>query len=229
LSVKTKANTLDNGKINLEIQLSNLATLPLFLNNVNYEVDESFDVQDMNYINKNGEITSVFPTKIIQPLDTRQYLFLLTPKEDMEIHARTNPNLGRLDLRWSTTLGQVGHLQTSQLTRKIPTIQQCQLSIVKIPEIIKTQEAFKLTLRVRNNLSEVMKLSLKSNLKEMEGVYLQGESEMEIGVVDGQTWKEFEVLLFALVAGAIDIKGLSLFDFYSKTMIPVKLDTLNIK
>lgn len=59
---------------------------------------------------------------VVNPHDTRQYLYCLKPREE----ARTNPaalrqatSIGKLDIVWRTNMGDRGRLQTSQLQRMV--------------------------------------------------------------------------------------------------------------
>jgi trafficking protein particle complex subunit 13 len=101
LSVKTKVNNIQGGKISLEIQIQNLAGLPFCLDKVGFEANELFNSMDLN----DGVD---FKTKTISPQDSRQYLFILSPKRASDMSARVTPNLGRLDIFWKSTMGQAG-------------------------------------------------------------------------------------------------------------------------
>ena len=103
LSVKTKVNNLVSGQICLEIQVQNLATVPLCLETIGFEANEIFSSQDLN---DHADFAS---SKILSPQDTRQYLFVLSPNANQnDMACRTTPNLGRLDINWRSTLGQSG-------------------------------------------------------------------------------------------------------------------------
>ncbi len=102
LSVKTKVNTLSDGKVCLEIQIQNLATVPLCLDKLGFTANDIFSSQDLN------DHDNFSSSKIISPQDTRQYLFVLTPTDENDLACRTTPNLGRLDINWKSTLGQSG-------------------------------------------------------------------------------------------------------------------------
>jgi hypothetical protein len=100
LSVKTRVNSQSDGRISLEIQIQNLASIPLCLDKVAFEVNDLFSSRDLN---------QAFDSNLIPPQDTRQYLFLLDPSKGQELAARTSPNLGRLDIHWTSTMGQPGN------------------------------------------------------------------------------------------------------------------------
>lgn len=59
---------------------------------------------------------------VVNPHDTRQYLYCLKPRPE----ARSNPaalrqatSIGKLDIVWRTNMGDRGRLQTSQLQRMV--------------------------------------------------------------------------------------------------------------
>ena len=66
-----------------------------------------------------SEVEHVFGKyNYIQPQDSRQYLFCLTPRNDLKSNFKTlkgATNIGKLDIIWRTNMGDRGRLQTSQL------------------------------------------------------------------------------------------------------------------
>jgi hypothetical protein len=52
--------------------------------------------------------------------EARQYLYKLVPKvTGGNMASRTATSVGRLDIVWRTAMGEVGHMQTVQLPRKV--------------------------------------------------------------------------------------------------------------
>ena len=68
-----------------------------------------------------SEVEHVFGKyNYIQPQDSRQYLFCLTPRNDLKSNFKQlkgATNIGKLDIIWRTNMGDRGRLQTSQLQR----------------------------------------------------------------------------------------------------------------
>lgn len=61
----------------------------------------------------------------LQPMDTRQYLYCLKPKQEFAEKAGVIKGvtvIGKLDIVWKTNLGERGRLQTSQLQRMVSLI-----------------------------------------------------------------------------------------------------------
>lgn len=210
LAVKTKVNTLEEGRVLLELQIQNLSSIPLCLDQMKLEQNELFLVQDLNRspsLNQNDP-PSVFASKIIQPQDTRQYLYLLEPKDLLDISSRTSPNLGRLNIRWATTMGQTGHLQTAQLVRKVASINPFELSLLEVP-IVKVEHPFKLKFKLQNNMSgERLRLSVHGVRSKMRTIILCGSNDHDVGPLDGGRSYEFELEFLALATGLHKIEGL---------------------
>ena len=60
----------------------------------------------------------------LNPMDTRQYLYCLSPKPELYKDTKVLKgvtNIGKLDIVWKTNLGEKGRLQTSQLQRVVGT------------------------------------------------------------------------------------------------------------
>lgn len=58
----------------------------------------------------------------LNPLDSRQYLFCLTPKPESQLNVKFFKgitSIGKLDIVWRTSMGEKGRLQTSQLERMV--------------------------------------------------------------------------------------------------------------
>jgi hypothetical protein len=223
LSVKTKVNTMEDGRIYLEIQVQNLASVPLYLQDLSLEVNELFNSKNLDIVDEE----SVFETKIIQNQDTRQYLYVLSPKDTLDLATRTTPNLGRLDIHWTSTLGQRGHLQTSQLVRKLPSISPFEMSISKLPTPIHVEKPFKIKFTIRNNLSgERLRLSVHGNKNKMTHIMLRGPSDHEVGTLEGQSSYDFELEFFALSTGLHKLTGLKISEKLSGS--DVEIDSLGL-
>ncbi|KAI8899613.1 hypothetical protein BC833DRAFT_614574 [Globomyces pollinis-pini] len=213
LAVKTKVNTLADGKICLEIQIQNLATVPLCLNAIKFECNDIFQTIDLN---------TEFE-KTLQSQDTLQYLYQLVCKDEANSsNSRLVANLGRLEIFWSSTLGQPGHLQTAQLVRKVPSIPPYELIVLDQPNLAFVEKPFKLQLRIRNNLpGERQRLSITGNKTKMNQVVLSNINDYDVGPVDGQQWHDFELNFISLVSGLHKISGLIVSEKISGTTLEI--------
>jgi hypothetical protein len=270
LSVKTKVNSLPDGRVFLETQIQNITAGPIHLERMKFDPAEVFSFVDLNKtdlaptgkcsvplsqlpltavshahssgseMKKQGSIGSLFSTKsdklseqtkvnsifgsYMQPLDTRQYLFLLVPRPEMdETRVKTFPGLGKLDIIWSFQLGQYGRLQTSQLSRKIPVLEPFEVSVTRQPAIIETEAPFTLSCRIRNNLaSESLRLCITLEKKKMTKILPLGSSELSLGNVKGDSYIDFDLDFFPLYPGLHKIPGLKIEDRISGTVMELE-------
>ncbi|KAG8907345.1 hypothetical protein FRB99_004592 [Tulasnella sp. 403] len=146
LSVKTKVHVpksptatmdrIEREKVFLEVHVQNVTSEPLCFERMKLECVEGWEAQDLatwdpqsndQKVEHDSTLgsTSVFSgtTAIMQPQDTRQYLYILTPKPEMipDFPVIHQPGsvipLGKLDISWRT-----GRLLTSVLSRRIPLL-----------------------------------------------------------------------------------------------------------
>ena len=235
-SVKTKVNSLSDGRVYLETQIQNVMTVPMHIERIRFDPFELFHFVDLNQqgleygknvkdfvftnsskeeLNVNSKSKSsitmhIFKSYLI-PQDTRQYLYLLVPKKDVEFTIlKTTPSLGKLDITWSTQLGSTGRLQTSQLQRKIPSMDAFELSVLSQPSEIQVETPFKVHCRLKNNLaSDPLRLVLAFDLSKMTHVMAIGSLECQFGQLQGQEQVEFDLEFLALYPGLHRIPGIS--------------------
>ncbi|KAF5324548.1 hypothetical protein D9611_004478 [Ephemerocybe angulata] len=135
LSVKTKVHApksptaqlslAERDKVFLEVHIQNVTQEPMHFERMQLEPMEDWTVQDANHKGDTSK-TSIFSGSlaIMQPQDTRQYLYILTPKKTTAVPPALTPGsiipLGRLDISWRSSFGEPGRLLTSMLTRRIP-------------------------------------------------------------------------------------------------------------
>ncbi len=138
-------------KVFLEVHVQNLTADPITFERMSLDCVDGWEAQDVNLIKagtpKDGgpgteTLVSIFSgaTAIMQPQDTRQYLFILSPKPDLVpdfpiIHQPGSViPLGRLDISWRTgrlltsvcsfiiSFGGLGLTFAQVLSRRIPLI-----------------------------------------------------------------------------------------------------------
>jgi trafficking protein particle complex subunit 13 len=157
LSVKTKVHvprsptallsSAEREKVFLEVHIQNLTPDAMWLQRMRFEPIEGWHVQDTS-MSLSGETIddgTIFPASmaLMQPQDTRQYVYILSPKELSLFPLTHAPGaivpLGRLDISWRSAFGEPGRLLTSvslllllsssyscviqMLSRRIPLIQ----------------------------------------------------------------------------------------------------------
>ena len=93
----------------------------MWLQRMRFEAVEGWSVQDANKSlaadAKDGETILSDSTALIQPQDTRQYVYILSPKDFSPFPVTHPPGaiipLGRLDICWRSSFGEPGRLLTS--------------------------------------------------------------------------------------------------------------------
>ncbi|EGF81409.1 hypothetical protein BATDEDRAFT_34721 [Batrachochytrium dendrobatidis JAM81] len=246
LSVKTKVNTLQDGRIFLEAQVQNVSSSFMYLEYMNFEPNDPFLVQDLNLFrdssvsltsgqndivstksetetdvqsSQTSKGLSVFKERdLLGQQDTRQYLYMLTPKSINDVATRMLPGLGKLDISWRTVLGQSGRLQTSQLSRKILSVNPFEVFVVEQPRIIRVEQPFVVKIRITNHVpSERLKLSIHGYKNKMTNVLLRGPNNIELNELEGASSVDVDLEFFALAIGLQKITGIQVSDKVSGT------------
>ncbi|GAA5808755.1 hypothetical protein MFLAVUS_002151 [Mucor flavus] len=215
LAVKTKLNNLIDGRVFLEAQLQNVSAGPMFLERMKFEPSEHFVFEDLNQVVTNNN--SVFGDSFIHPQDIRQYLYMLSPKDDQNDRiSRTTNALGKLDIVWRSYMGDLGRLQTSQLTRKAPMLEDLEVQpFLQEPVRVILEHPFKLGIRVKNHSAENMKLVLTAIKTKMGSVLLSGLSSVQLGDVPANQSAETQLEFFPLTSGLQRVGGLRVMDLLS--------------
>ncbi|RPD65869.1 DUF974-domain-containing protein [Lentinus tigrinus ALCF2SS1-7] len=141
LSVKTKVHTPrsptallsseERDKVFLEVHIQNLTQDAMWLERMQFECVDGWQVQDVNILDNTAAGSKEYlfsgSTALMQPQDIRQYIYILSPKVVPTFPATHAPGtilaLGRLDISWRSSYGEPGRLLTSTLSRRIPLIQ----------------------------------------------------------------------------------------------------------
>lgn len=107
------------------MHIQNLTQEPMHFERMLLQPIDGWDVLDTNFKDPNDDKT-IFSgaLAIMQPQDTRQHLYILSPKTTNPVPPVLAPGsiipLGRLDISWRSSFGEPGRLLTSMLTRRIP-------------------------------------------------------------------------------------------------------------
>ncbi|KAH9043411.1 DUF974-domain-containing protein, partial [Lactarius pseudohatsudake] len=134
LSVKTKVHVprspsaqlsaKERTKVFLEVHIQNLTSEPMWFERIVFEPAPEWDVQDTNLLPDGQRTLFSGAMAMMQPQDTRQYIYVLSESNPPSIPAQHAPGtilpLGRLDISWRSSFGEPGRLLTSMLSRRIP-------------------------------------------------------------------------------------------------------------
>ncbi|KAI8807165.1 hypothetical protein BJ742DRAFT_679287 [Cladochytrium replicatum] len=247
LAVKTKVNTLPDGRVFLEAQVQNIASSTMFLERMKFEPSDLFVYTDLTLLSSsptlldsshnppkssdppqtaNHSAPSVLgPRSYLNPQDSRQYLYMLLPSPSKKFLARTTPTLGKLDIIWRTQLGQMGRLQTSQLSRKVPTVDPLELVALPMTLPMRAEKGFSVPVRVYNNMSnETARISIAGVKSKMSSVLLRGAAERYVGEVPPLGFTDITLDFFPLLAGLHKITGLKMVELNSG--LTKEIDTL---
>lgn len=155
LSVKTKVHGArspsalnvpsEKDKVFLEVHIQNLSQQPLYFEQMRFECAEDWEAKDANVIavNDDGHEQSIFSHSmtLIQPQDTRQYVYILSPKVTVLVPVTYTSGsvvpLGRLNISWRSSFGEPGRLLTSMLSRRIPLAAVPPQQVSALPSYLK--------------------------------------------------------------------------------------------
>merc|ERR1719431_2071006 len=106
LDVKTKFYNADSDDVFLEAQIQNTTFQPIHMEKVTLEASNLYDAVELNACDDNGNDgdRSKRRRNNMNHLDTRQYLYCLSPKKDVarDSSLRGVTNIGKLDIVWKT-------------------------------------------------------------------------------------------------------------------------------
>merc|ERR1712223_1843649 len=192
LDVKTKFYNAESEDVFLEAQVQNVTAGPLCLEKVGLDPSPMFKVTSLNQvIEQNGNVQAekhVFGQyNYLQPHDSRQYLFCLTPKNELKSNykqLRGATNIGKMDIIWRTNMGDRGRLQTSQLQRMTPNHGDVRFNVESIPSIVKVNEAFKMTCCIINNSERTLDLELSLENVNKPKMLWTGPTSRKLGLIE---------------------------------------------
>lgn len=196
LDVKTKFYNAESDDVFLEAQVQNVTAGPLCLEKVGLEPSPMFRVMPLNHIPNSDtegeedqeEKRLVFGrVNYLQPQDSRQYLFCLTPRSDLKLtykQLKGTTNIGKLDIIWRTNLGDRGRLQTSQLQRLAPNHGDIRFNVETVPSTVGLYKSFKMTCCIFNNSERTLDLELNLENVNKPRILWSGSCSRKLGLVE---------------------------------------------
>jgi len=154
----------------------------------------------------------------MNPQDTRQYLYCLSPKPEFSLNDyRGVTSIGKLDMVWRTSMGERGRLQTSQLQRMAPGYGDLRLTVEKIPATVKLQETFEIVCRLHNCCERPLDLHMMlDGSLQSPGLLFCSTRAIEIGQLAPNSWQDITLQLVAVAHGLQVISGIRLTDTFLK-------------
>jgi hypothetical protein len=197
----------DNGNLNI-------ANSQVNLENDNKEDEKNSESKIFKLSKVIIDQESIFgKNSYLNPHDIRQYLYMLTPKPEIDNKlARITNALGKLEIVWRSNYGETGRLQTSQLIRKPPILDEIELSVTSIPPLIELEVPFKLGCRIRNRTTATLKITITAVKSKMGSVLLSGPSTKYLGELASDAFVEFSLEFFPLSPGLQKVGGLKVVD-----------------
>ncbi|XP_013786738.1 trafficking protein particle complex subunit 13-like isoform X2 [Limulus polyphemus] len=220
LDVKTKFYNAESDEVYLEAQLQNITSIPICLERVSLEPSQNFIARQLNMLD-NGCSLVFGEVNCLNPLDSRQYLFCLTPRAESEGDKKLLKgvtSIGKLDIVWRSSMGERGRLQTSQLERMAPGYGDIRLVIEEIPSMVTLEKAFLIGCRVWNSCERTMDLVLTLDNKISQGLWWQGISGRGLGKLDPGASVELNLTALPVRTGVQVVSGIRLTDVFLKRM-----------
>lgn len=217
LDVKTKFYNAESDDVFVEAQVQNITSGPIILEQVSLENSNQFAVKSLNEDNNGlsvfGEVT------LLQPQESCQYLYCLTPKEnitkDIKLIAAAK-NIGKLDIVWRSNLGEKGRLQTSQLQRMTPDYGDIRVTYENLPSKIPVDEPFNFRCKVANASDRTLDLILKLRTLQDSSLLWCGISNRKLGPLEPGNVTYVNLTAIPITSGLHNITGVSLVDLFLK-------------
>ncbi|KAG0428360.1 hypothetical protein HPB47_024646 [Ixodes persulcatus] len=223
LDVKTKFYNAESDEVYLEAQLQNITSSPISLEKVALEPSQHFNVCQLNSC---ADGQSIFgQVNFLNPHDTRQYLFSLSPRVADAAVAPTASDkrsrsgitsIGKLDIVWRSVMGERGRLQTSQLERIAPGYEDIRLTVDSAPSSVNLEEPFEITCLVTNTCQRTMDLVLMLDNSATSGLLWQGTSGQSLGKLEPQTSLRIKLEAVPFRTGLQGVSGIKLNDTFLK-------------
>ncbi|KAL4236616.1 Trafficking protein particle complex subunit 13 [Mactra antiquata] len=216
LDVKTKFYNAESDDVYLEVQIQNITPGPVYMEHVRLDPSNTYRSEELNTLEGVKSPGNVFGrVDYLNPADTRQYLYCLTPKAELYLENKVLKgvtNIGKLDIVWKTNLGEKGRLQTSQLLRVAPGYGDIRVTVEHIADDVPLEKTFNVTLRITNCCEREMDLTMVLQNDLNSGLLWSGLSGRKLGILQQNECMDLSLTLIATVPGLQTISGLRLTD-----------------
>ncbi|XP_052284198.1 trafficking protein particle complex subunit 13-like isoform X2 [Dreissena polymorpha] len=216
LDVKTKFYNAECDDVYLEVQIQNITPGPLYMEHVRLDPSDLYHAQELNTLEAKHGGDNVFgKVDYLNSMDTRQYLYCLTPRPQLYEANKVLKgvtNIGKLDIVWKTNLGEKGRLQTSQLLRVAPGYGDVRVTVEKAPDSAALEDTVDIVLRITNCCEREMDLTMSLQNDLNSGVMWCGLSGRALGLLGASEHLDLDLKLITLHPGLQTISGLRLTD-----------------
>jgi hypothetical protein len=105
--------------------------------------------------------------------DTQQYMFRLRGKVP-PAQLRQVATLGRMDVVWTTAMGESGRLQSNTVQRKLPAARGVEVHLIQAPSEVEIEEPFEVKCAVCNTSGSEMQLQLTTAITSQASIVVDG-------------------------------------------------------
>eukprot|EP00270_Netrium_digitus_P010916 TRINITY_DN3424_c0_g1_i1.p1 TRINITY_DN3424_c0_g1~~TRINITY_DN3424_c0_g1_i1.p1 ORF type:complete len:393 (-),score=66.37 TRINITY_DN3424_c0_g1_i1:157-1260(-) len=230
LSVRTKVRTIKDSTF-LEACIENGTKAPLFLDHVRFEPAPSWQVTVLEPEEEDEKISAVGSlSDLFQPVTlvranggTRHfvYQFRRTSAHQQEPQRLEGGNsLGKLEITWRTTLGELGRLQTQQILGNPLPRKEVELRLVELPTEVFLETPFPVCCRLKNCTDrEVGPLRITMSRDEglpssasSRAIVVSGSWALTFASLGPHETRDFTLSLVALAGGVQRISGIGVQD-----------------
>lgn len=220
LDVKTKFYNAESDEVFLEAQIQNITPNPVYMERVTLDPSAQYNAEELNTLDGKEVPDMVFgKVNYLNAMDTRQYLYCLTPKPEVIKELKVLKgvtNIGKLDIVWKTNMGERGRLQTSQLQRVAPGYGDIRVTVEKVPDTVLLENTFEVVCRITNCCERTMDLTLVLQNNQSTGVVWVGISGRQLGKLPPNENMDLKLNVIATIPGLQTISGLRLTDNFLK-------------
>ncbi|ODM93596.1 Trafficking protein particle complex subunit 13 [Orchesella cincta] len=222
LDVKTKLYNSESDEVFLEAQVQNITASSICLEKVDLEPSMSFTCVSMNKLSDSELITRKrlgiavlnipkldIPNVMLDTECSYQFLYRLTPRSEQ---ARLSTNIGKLDIVWRSSMGERGRLQTSQLQRQPPVLNDLRLVVDNVPDASIVDSPFEALCKL-SNLTPDREMDLQLELDPTtDGYCWLGVTKSKIGSLMPNQKFSLRLTVFPIRTGIINISGIKITD-----------------
>ncbi|CAL8093788.1 unnamed protein product [Orchesella dallaii] len=222
LDVKTKLYNSESDEVFLEAQVQNITASSICLEKVDLEPSLAFTCVSMNKLSDTELITRKrfgiavtnvpkldIPNVMLDTDCSYQFLYRLTPRSEQ---ARLSTNIGKLDIVWRSSMGERGRLQTSQLQRQPPVLNDLRLVVDKVPDASIVDSPFEACCKL-SNLTPDREMDLQLELDPTtDGYCWLGVTKSKIGLLGPNQKFSLSLNIFPIRTGIINISGIKITD-----------------
>jgi len=146
--------------------------------------------------------------------DTQQYMFRLRGKVP-PAQLRQVTTLGRMEVVWTSAMGEAGRLQSNTVQRKLPAARGVEIHLLSAPSEVELETPFEITCSVTNTSSSEMQLQLTAAMMlppATAAIVVDGVCTRNLGTFRPHSSQSITIRLLPIEPGMQKVTGLQLID-----------------